>query len=84
MRPPGSASARFGLFALLVLSSLALKAAVGPPGDGSVDARPGEFERTASDRLEAQHFTVEHRTPHIAPRCCWQNAGIAASLCGTR
>lgn len=62
MRPPGSASARFGLFALFALSSLALKAAVGPPRDGSVDTRPGKFERTASDRLEAQHFTVKHRT----------------------
>jgi hypothetical protein len=62
MQPPGSASARIGLFALLALSSLALKAAAGPPRDGLVGARAGEFERIASSRLQAQHFAIKTKT----------------------
>jgi len=67
MRPPGSASARLGLFALLALSSLALKAAVGPPRDGLVSARPGEFERIVTSRLQSQHFAVKTKTFESIP-----------------
>ena len=57
MRRPGSGSLRVAVFSLLALGSLGLKAAAGAPRD-EVAARPGEFERIATARLQNEHFTI--------------------------
>jgi hypothetical protein len=62
---PGSTSLRFGVFAVLALGSLGLKAAVGPPRDSLVNRDPTLFENTATNILQSQNFSTSLRTyPH--------------------
>lgn len=62
MQLPGSASARIGVFVLLALGSLALKAAAGPARDRLIDNDPGRFERAVSGILHPQRFSTTRRT----------------------
>ena len=62
MRLPASTSVRAGVFAVLALGSLGLKAAVGPPRDSLVDRDPKRFEQTATGILHAQGFSTTRRT----------------------
>jgi len=62
MRPPVSASLRLGLFALLALGSLGLKAAVGPPRDSLVGRDPRRFDLTILEILRSQDFSTKIRT----------------------
>jgi hypothetical protein len=59
---PGSTSVRAGVFALLALASLGLKAAVGPPRDSLANREPGRFEQAVTGILNAQHFSTTTRT----------------------
>jgi hypothetical protein len=61
MRPPVSASFRIGLFALLALGSLGLKAAVGPPRDSLAGRDPTKFDLTATEILRSQGFSTTVR-----------------------
>jgi hypothetical protein len=58
VRTPGSSSLLLGAFAVLATASLSIRAAAGPPRDGSADGHPGEFERIVSTTLQRQHFTT--------------------------
>jgi hypothetical protein len=49
-------------FALLAVSSLALKAAAGPPRDGLMDISTNRFERAVSGILLRQQFALAERT----------------------
>jgi hypothetical protein len=62
MQPPVSASLRTGIFALLALGSLGLKAAVGPPRGSLADRDPGRFDQLVLSTLHAQHFSTGVRT----------------------
>jgi hypothetical protein len=62
MHLPGSISFRAGVFAILALGSLGLKAAVGPPRDSMVDRDPRHFEQTVTGILHAQNFSTTMRT----------------------
>jgi len=48
-------------FALLAVSSLALKAAAGPPRDGLMDSSGDRFEREVSAILQRQQFVLAGR-----------------------
>jgi hypothetical protein len=62
MQPPASASVRIGVFAILALGSLALKAIAGPPRDILVDKDPARFEQTVVGILRSQDFSTTRRT----------------------
>lgn len=73
MHLPGSTRARFGIFALLALGSLGLKAAIGPPRDSLVNRDPRPFDRAVSTILHSQGFaitvsTYAHRSDLILAR----------------
>jgi len=62
MQLRGSTSVRAGLFAVLALGSLGLKATVGPPRDSLADRDPKRFEQTATGILHAQGFSTTLHT----------------------
>ena len=73
MRSVGSSSAVLGLFVALAIGSVGLKAAVGPPPDGTVDIRPGILEDELVDRLRSQGFSTSslpkpNRSPIVLAR----------------
>ncbi len=61
MRPPANAKLHGAVFALLAVSSLGLKAAVGPPTDGLVGSRHGAFEQMVIGKLQSQAFVINVR-----------------------
>lgn len=62
MRRHVSNSIRVGVFALLALGSLGLKAAVGPPRDSLVGRDPRQFDLTVLEILHSQNFSMKVRT----------------------
>jgi hypothetical protein len=58
VRTPSSSSLLLGVFAVLAIVSLSIRAAAGPPRDGSTDGHPGQFERIVSTSLQRQHFAT--------------------------
>lgn len=63
MRPLVSANLLFGLLIVLTISSVSLKAAIGPIDDGKSDARRGQIETQLSAMLRSQGFSTS-----ISPR----------------
>jgi len=61
LRPLGNASIQAGAFALLLVGSIGLKAAVGSPRDGLADFNRSAFEQSVHARLDAQGFATRER-----------------------
>ena len=72
MRPPVSASFRIGLFALLALGSLGLKAAVGPPRDSLAGRDPTKFDLTAT-----AHRVFRRQCARMPIAATWSSASVA-------
>ena len=69
MRSDGSSSVLLGVFVALAIGSVGLKAAAGPPPDGTIDVRPGLLEDDLAGRLRSQGFSTsavpKHNRSHM-------------------
>lgn len=61
MRPLGSVSIATVAFILLLIGSIGLKAAAGPPRDGLGDFNTAAFEKLVREQLDAQGFVTKER-----------------------
>jgi hypothetical protein len=59
MRSPASDRFLIGAFIVLVLSSVGVKAWIGPPSDGLIETHPGQVEQQLVRTLQSQGFSTK-------------------------
>src|SRR5436190_10377178 len=61
MRSPGKDRLLIGIFIALLLSSVGVKAWVGPPRDGLIETHPGQLEQQLVRTLQSRGFSTSVR-----------------------